>query len=354
MRRFSILACVLASAPLVACSQGKFEPRPVGLAPVTTPEEALARARRNFALNNVALALEDFRKAARANPEDIRALNGIAACYDRMGRFDLSRIYYEKALALAPENPGTQHNYRLSLNLQGMDDERVTFAAPKQPQPDTTGAEPVRDIAQATGNEVITLDLDTTIAASPKLKVSAGPRLERISLREVALVFAEPETLTTPRAPRPKAASRTSRPRVADVIPARLVRQTAQSSEWAFDEPPAKPAPAAAKSAPPRPARLQVLNAVGRRGLAARYRNYLKSRGWTDIGIADAARRQDRSIILHGDGQARLAARSLAAGLPFRARVVTAKPTRPTITLVLGTDSLRFDTQRLKNPAPRS
>ena len=45
-----------------------------------------------------ALALEAYRKALREDPQSVGAMMGIATCYDRMGRFDLSRRHYEMAL----------------------------------------------------------------------------------------------------------------------------------------------------------------------------------------------------------------------------------------------------------------
>ena len=55
-----------------------------------------------FALGNVALALESYRKALRDDPASVEAMVGTAACYEAMGRFDLSRRHYEAALAVAP------------------------------------------------------------------------------------------------------------------------------------------------------------------------------------------------------------------------------------------------------------
>ena len=65
----------------------------------------IAEARAQFALGNVALALESFRKAVREDPSSTDAMLGVAACYDRMGRFELSRRHYEMALAIAPRDP---------------------------------------------------------------------------------------------------------------------------------------------------------------------------------------------------------------------------------------------------------
>ena len=55
----------------------------------------IAEANGQFALGNVALALEGYRKALREDPASLDALTGLAACYDQMGRFDLSRRYHE-------------------------------------------------------------------------------------------------------------------------------------------------------------------------------------------------------------------------------------------------------------------
>ena len=85
----------------------------------------IAEARAQFALGNVALALEAFRIALREDPNSIDAMTGVAACYDRMARFDLSRRHYEAALAIAPGDPLLLAAFASSLDLQG----RVAEAA---------------------------------------------------------------------------------------------------------------------------------------------------------------------------------------------------------------------------------
>ena len=79
----------------------------------------LAEGRAALALGNVGTALEAFRKALREQPESIEALAGIAACYERMGRYDLSRVNYEAALAIAPNNPILLNSLAASLQQQG-------------------------------------------------------------------------------------------------------------------------------------------------------------------------------------------------------------------------------------------
>ena len=79
----------------------------------------VAEGRGALALGNVGTALEAFRKALREQPDSIEALAGIAACYERMGRYDLSRVNYEAALAIAPNNPVLLNSFAASLQLQG-------------------------------------------------------------------------------------------------------------------------------------------------------------------------------------------------------------------------------------------
>lgn len=83
----------------------------------------IAEARGQLALGNVALALESYRKAAREQPDSFEALAGMAGCYDRMGRFDLSRRNYEAALALAPRDTTILAAFASSLDEQGLSDE---------------------------------------------------------------------------------------------------------------------------------------------------------------------------------------------------------------------------------------
>jgi hypothetical protein len=109
---------------LAACGgeQGKLQIRPIG-APLATGTRAvpfrIAEARGQFALGNIGLALEAFRIALREDPNSIDAMTGVAACYDRMARFDLSRRNYEAALAIAPGDPQLLTAFAASLDLQG-------------------------------------------------------------------------------------------------------------------------------------------------------------------------------------------------------------------------------------------
>ncbi|NUT00553.1 MAG: hypothetical protein HOP96_06225 [Sphingomonas sp.] len=127
-QKFLVSTTMLAVA---ACGgeQGKLEIRstPTALAQGKKPVPyRIAEARGQLALGNAALALEAFRMAAREDPNSSDALAGMAACYDQMGRFDLSRRNYEAALALAPSDTDILGAFAGSLQLQGLNDEALS------------------------------------------------------------------------------------------------------------------------------------------------------------------------------------------------------------------------------------
>ena len=124
MKRGGKVVCGVTVLAVAACGghQGTLSVRPIptklaaGVKPVPF---RIAEARGQLALGNVALALESFRKALREDPASVDALAGLATCYDRMGRFDLSRRNYEAALAIAPADTQLLAALAGSLELQG-------------------------------------------------------------------------------------------------------------------------------------------------------------------------------------------------------------------------------------------
>ena len=124
MKRGAKFLTATAILAVAACNmdQGKLEIRstPTALAQGARPvSQRVGEGRAQLALGNVGLALEAFRIALREDPNSIDALAGLAAGYDRMGRFDLSRRNYETALAIAPADVGLLGAFAESLQLQG-------------------------------------------------------------------------------------------------------------------------------------------------------------------------------------------------------------------------------------------
>lgn len=95
------------------------------LPPADSPERSevvaaeLAAGRLALAGSQLVPALQHYTRALALAPESTAALNGVAVCYDRLGRFDLSRTYYEIALGIDPAAPDILNNYGYSLYLQG-------------------------------------------------------------------------------------------------------------------------------------------------------------------------------------------------------------------------------------------
>ena len=85
----------------------------------TGSELALAQGRENFAVGNYGIAVDSFNAAVTLDPQSIRALNGLAASYDQLGRFDLATRYYADALDIDPNSSITLNNAGYSQLLQG-------------------------------------------------------------------------------------------------------------------------------------------------------------------------------------------------------------------------------------------
>jgi hypothetical protein len=236
-----------------------------------------------------------------------------------MGRFDLSRRYYESALALAPGDPRSYANFAGSLDYQGKRAEAAAVrkelaqrlaSATKAAEPTPVTAAPIAVAAatvsppartlseppkvamampgptltsvqapagsqpsvapprQAAPVPVAARSITVALAAprpvSPPISsVSAGPRLERLSLGEVALVTS-----------------------AAPLWRAQLVERSPRSATIGF-----RPLP--------RQAGVILLNAARSQGLAARARIYLTSRGWSRIAIGDAPQVMRASTIFY-------------------------------------------------------
>jgi len=184
--KFLAATAVLAAA---ACNmdQGKLEIRstPTALAQGEHPvSQRVAEGRAQLALGNVGLALEAFRIALREDPNSIDALAGLAAGYDRMGRFDLSRRNYEAALAVAPADVGLLGAFAQSLQLQGQ------YAEAQQVQQEIA----LRQAASG-ASEV------PQLAMHPALPVPA-PELPQLAMRSASPVSAPDVATAAPEARR--------------------------------------------------------------------------------------------------------------------------------------------------------
>jgi cytochrome c-type biogenesis protein CcmH/NrfG len=287
MRGNHLLLGIAAAISTVSCSSGDLNVRAIkgplaaGQQPVSF---RVAEGHSQLALGNVALALEAYRKALREDPQSVDAMMGIAVCYDKMGRFDLSRRHYEMALAIRPADTDIYALFAQSLDVQGKRDEAArvkselaTRVVAPEAAREAPGSVPVLPPPPApSGTVALAPSRSAPVAVEHS---TAGVRLERLSMGEVALI-----TRPEPR------------------WEAKTVTRTSTSTTIQFEK---KVAPA-----------VTLLNAARVRGLAARTRAYLSVRGFSDARIGDAPAVRRQSAILYAPSERRRAER-LAAQFGF-------------------------------------
>lgn len=309
MKRSSTLIWTTVAIAAASCSTSSIEVRSIKqpLAQGSQPANfRVAEGNSQLALGNVGLAIESYRKALRDQPDSVPAMIGLATCYDRMGRTDLSRRNYELALAVDPANTEIYSLFAQSLDAQGQRDEAARVktelatrvVAPEAPR-EVPGSVPVLPPPPA---QSVTVALAPPRSAPVAVEHPlAQMRLERLSLREVALVTR----------PEPK-------------WEAKSVTRTATSTTIQFER---KLQPA-----------VTLLNAARVQGLAARTRAFLAMRGFkgAEIGDAPAVRRQ--SVIQFTPADA-VRAQRLAAQFGFELERRTAGSGG--LTILLGRDAAR-------------
>jgi hypothetical protein len=368
MHKGGILLVTVGVLACTAClgSEGKLEVRAsaTGLKAGSEPVPyRIAEARGQLVLGNVAMALEGFRKAAREDPASVDALAGIATCYDRMGRFDLSRHYYETALALAPRDPALLAMFAGSLDRQGLTrqaqsvrQEAAAAAAPPaiqvaQAEPAPTPAVAVAVPAPAAPEMASPVGQSVTIALPPPrpFEATRTAEAERRPPRDAQAMAVAPVghsvTIALP-PPRQLAPAKTSQ--AAAAHPPRLERLsltevaliTGNGPRWKPVAPPL--VMTAARTVPAKAYEVRLLNAARVDKLAARTRALLSRFGWREMAVGDAAAVRSRSLIVYPKGT-QAAARRLSARLGF---AIAERTDVRQVTVLLGRDAARLPALR--------
>ena len=304
------ITCIAAVLGAAGCSTGELAVRPIksNLAEGRQPSNVrVAEGNAQFALGNVALAIEAYRKALREEPNNVEAMIGLASCYDRMGRSDISRRHYEMALAVDPANTEIYSHFAQSLDSQGQRDEAARVKAElaervvaPEASRDVPGSVPVLPPPPAQ-SVTVALAPPRSVPVAVERPAMAGARLQRLSLREVALVT-RPEL---------KWESKT-------------VARTATTTTIRFEK--------KLQSA------VTLLNAARVQGLAARTRAFLSLRGFAGARIGDAPAVRSQSVILYALEDASRAERLAAQfGFALERKQGAAKG----VTILLGRDAAR-------------
>jgi len=188
---------------------------------------------------NVSMAIETLQIAARREPNPRRALNALGVAYDRLGRFDLSRSYYEQALALAPADADILHNLSVSLRMQGRLAEAEEVAQEEQ------------------SRRAAAIEQHADAAPAPAMAPSAM-RAPPAAMDHAAIA---PEARVAPLPPRP-----------AITPPANVQRAPVLG--------------------------LRVVNCVGRRGMARRIASAIAARGFGGAELVDETRQFERTVLI--------------------------------------------------------
>ena len=310
MKCASQFTCIAVAVSAAACSTGDLSIRPIksNLAEGRQPSNVrVAEGNAQLALGNVALAIEAYRKALREESSNVEAMVGLANCYDRMGRSDISRRHYEMALAADPANTEIYSHFAQSLDIQGQRDEAARVMAElaarvvaPEASREVPGSVPVLPPPPAQ-SVTVALAPPRSVPVAVERPVGNGVRLERLSLREVALVT-KPEL---------KWESKT-------------VARTATATTIQF-----------AKKVQPA---VTLLNAARVQGLAARTRMFLSQRGFAGAHIGDAPSVRRQSVILYSMEDAARAER-LAAQFGFA--LERKEGAKMGVTILLGRDAAR-------------
>ncbi len=84
-----------------------------------TPETALMQGREHFRSNDFGYSAAFYKKAVELGPNNSEGYFGLAASYDRLGRFDLSDRVYTALLKLSGPSVRYYNNVGYSMMLRG-------------------------------------------------------------------------------------------------------------------------------------------------------------------------------------------------------------------------------------------
>jgi Flp pilus assembly protein TadD len=85
----------------------------------SNPGDDLSQGKKNFRDNNFGMAEKYFRRAVEQHPRDAEAWIGLAACYDRLRRFDLADRAYAQAIRIVGPTIEIMNNQGYSYMLRG-------------------------------------------------------------------------------------------------------------------------------------------------------------------------------------------------------------------------------------------
>ena len=302
--------------------------------------------KRQLAAGNAGLAIDAFRRALRADPTSIDSLNGLGVAYDRIGRFDLSRRYYEEALGLNPNSAMILHNLGYSLALQGRGAEGQELMARAAAANDAVVTTKARQNLAELGGGQPTVSNEATASTAMH---AARRWIERTSAFVQTLVTdADPSAPANVQIePRLRKVHVGEEDRLPKTVATGVALSTAEAvSEMAGIKDEVVTA-AATESGPT--GSLHVVNAVGRSRMATRLGGYLERHGVEVAGLRNGTTWNVALSEIRFDEADRPAAVAIARLLPFAVSLRPRNQAAAGVQLILGRNALGFDDRLLQH-----
>lgn len=341
-------------AMLGACGQFGDDFRPVfsfdGYGAGDEMADPIERGKVHFASGQYGLAIRSFSVALTGDKRSVRALNGIAASYDMLGRFDVADKFYNRALLIEPRSAAVLNNVGYSHLMRGdretgerflklaasIDSKNPTVQVNLMLALGEPEANPLLVQANLPAPDSTALEAEAASRAASSDQPAHRVRLVRIARGVQALLTQPGSTVEQVLMPR-------SRGTVAEIgrierVPAAAPREVRVDATAEIEV--AKETPRSADLAG---LVIEVSNGTGRDGMAARMLNHLATLGISADWLSnDATFSNAHSRIICRPAACEQAI-AVAARLPLEIPIESDDSQRADIRLVLGSDLLGFD-----------
>lgn len=330
-------------------------------------QDTYALGKKQFSLGLYGMALKNFRVALVRAPKSLDHLNAVAATYDQLGRFDLAERYYALALGVDPNSVQTLNNIGYSFLMQkdyvsaryylnqaaklthaenefsgivganlvslDMAEGRTTAVAtlqrPIQAENVTVSVDSFKTGTQGEVHAIATQQDVAKVAAAGTMPEQAGgiDGAGVLQDREIVLV---PAALVSPKISAAPIARVESEPLVAKIEPVAKTNEQVKRPLVATPQ-----------------MLVEISNGAGRTKLASRTRQFMQQEGVVVGRLTNAEHYNfQSSTIFYRRGYAEKA-REIADLFPMPMNLKAITEQRSDIRVLLGADSLDFDTTRL-------
>jgi tetratricopeptide (TPR) repeat protein len=282
------------------CTSGNFDTRPVlgvsGYTDVDSAKLYMDKAKKDFVSKRFGLAISKYRKALKIDPTSIDAMNGLAASYDKIDRFDMSSHFYKMALAQNPDSKVTLNNLGYSYYLQRKPGVAVIYlreAVKDNKETDPlihenirlaqSAIEPnVRNLSNKPSHYVKRKRQQVKFLSTKSHKKNKFPKLVRIAVSTYALISRPTKKIRRFDRGVDSLADETFNSPAPKMLPARFGVQISKKRNEI-------PRPASARSI------MSVSNGTGRRNMSARTARYLTESGH-DVATIDNAKTFNKRV----------------------------------------------------------